>query len=453
MSNVIQGSSNPGVRALTHSKSHDEFVELCAVATTGELTEEEQERLNRHLATCPSCRELMQQYRQTVRRGMPAFAPKNFPEGLAQDSSWSEEQAEAALFARLDQEEKKPEEGCANPSATTDSGFALSSPTYAQAGDAIWRHVWLQYAAGVLLLVALGYSVYRVGLHRGSELSQLITPPPPQRTEELASQLSDAGHDRELVNAAHSERDRMIAELRRQLQRQTEEIARLTGVEAQLEADLKSGNADRQQLAKERSDLAQQLEQAQARVQGVGQKLESLTQESAEASARATRLEARVTELTQEIQQRDQNIERQQELLAHDRDIRDLIGARDLYIAEVYDVARTGATQKPYGRVFYTKGKSLIFYAYDLDQQSGFKNASTFQVWGRRGPDRQQAVNLGMFFQDDAAKKRWILKSNDPKTLAQIDAVFVTVEPKGGSHTPSGKQLLFAYLRIEPNHP
>ena len=46
--------------------------------------------------------------------------------------------------------------------------------------------------------------------------------------------------------------------------------------------------------------------------------------------------------------------ERQDELLSHDRDIRELMGARDLYIAEVYDIAGSGATQKPYGRVFYT---------------------------------------------------------------------------------------------------
>jgi anti-sigma-K factor RskA len=51
---------------------------------------------------------------------------------------------------------------------------------------------------------------------------------------------------------------------------------------------------------------------------------------------------------------------------------------------------------------------------------------------------RQQAVNLGIFYQDNSAKKRWILKSSDPKTLAQINAVFVTVEPNGGSHLPSG---------------
>jgi hypothetical protein len=102
--------------------------------------------------------------------------------------------------------------------------------------------------------------------------------------------------------------------------------------------------------------------------------------------------------------------------------------------------------------VFYTKGKSLIFYAYDLDQQTEVKS-STFQAWGRRGSDRQQALNLGVFYEDSALRKRWVLRFNDPKTLAQIDSVFVTIEPHGGSHKPTGKSLLFAYLRIDPNHP
>jgi hypothetical protein len=91
--------------------------------------------------------------------------------------------------------------------------------------------------------------------------------------------------------------------------------------------------------------------------------------------------------------------------------------------------------------------------AYDLDQQSELKRASTFQAWGRRGPDRQQAVNLGVFYEDNGTKKRWILKCDDPKTLTQIDAVFVTIEPNGGSYKPSSKPLLFAYLKVSPNHP
>lgn len=168
----------------------------------------------------------------------------------------------------------------------------------------------------------------------------------------------------------------------------------------------------------------------------------------------------KVSELTQLARDREQALDKQQaelvkqqELLDHDRDIRELMGARDLYIAEVHDISSNGRADKTYGRVFYTKGKSLIFYAYDLDAQPGVHDASSFQAWGRRGPDKEQTLNLGIFYEDNASKKRWVLKAEDPKTLSDIDAVFVTVEPSGGSHHPSGKQLLFAYLQISPNHP
>jgi hypothetical protein len=123
------------------------------------------------------------------------------------------------------------------------------------------------------------------------------------------------------------------------------------------------------------------------------------------------------------------------------------------FVETLHDfVDRTGKTQKPYGRVFYTKGKSLIFFAFDLDQAQR-KDANIFQAWGRRGSHRQQAFNLGIFYEDNASKKRWILKFDDPKMLAQIDAVFVTIEPKGGSQKPSTKPFLFAYLNADPNHP
>jgi hypothetical protein len=199
--------------------------------------------------------------------------------------------------------------------------------------------------------------------------------------------------------------------------------------------------------------LNQKLESAQAQTERLQDKLDSLEQQSSQDKQRATALQAKVSDLTHLLHDREAALDQQQELLAHDRDIRDLMGARDLYIAEVYDVERTGETKKPYGRVFYTKGKSLIFYAYDLDQQAGAKSASSFQAWGRRGPDRQQALNLGVFYADSSSTKRWVLRFDDPKALEQIDAVFVTVEPNGGSHKPSPKSLLFAYLRLDPNHP
>ena len=222
----------------------------------------------------------------------------------------------------------------------------------------------------------------------------------------------------------------------------------------QLESNLRAGDASRQDLSQQKSELAQKLESAQDNSNLLEQKLDSLAEQSAQDATRAKASEAKVNDLTRELQEQQAALDQRDELLSHDRDIRELMGARDLYIAEIYDVAGTGETKKPYGRVFYTRGKSLIFYAYDLDQQI---RTETRQHVSRRGaggvPDRQQAVNLGVFYEDNATKKRWILKCDDPKTLAQIDAVFVTIEPNGGSHKPSSKPLLFAYLKVNPNHP
>jgi hypothetical protein len=227
----------------------------------------------------------------------------------------------------------------------------------------------------------------------------------------------------------------------------------MQSAEARLENDLRSADANRQDLMRQRTDLAHKIEAAETDSRALQEKLDSNVQQSAQDGARAKASEGKVSELTRQLKDREAELVQQDELLAHDRDIRDLMGARDLYIAEVYDIAGSGETKKPYGRVFYTRGKSLIFYAYDLDQQAALKRANTFQAWGRRGPDRQTALNLGVFYEDNASRKRWILKCDDPKALEQIDAVFVTVEPNGGSHKPSSKSLLFAYLKVNPNHP
>jgi hypothetical protein len=315
------------------------------------------------------------------------------------------------------------------------------------------------YAAGVLLFITLGLSAYWVGVRHGTDVAK-STPPPsatqaqvaPQSPSSLEEQLSDAAHDREIARAQIAERDKALTDFRRQLQRQSTEITRMKDAQDRLETDLRSDQAGKQDLVQQRTELGQKLESAQAESQALQQQVAALSQQSTSETTQAKTLGAKVDDLTRLLQDRETALNQEDELLAHDRDIRELMGARNLYIAEVYDTDEKGATRRPYGRVFYTKEKSLIFYAYDLDQQSG-NPARTFQAWGRRGPDFKQAVSLGIFYEDNASKKRWILKSEDPKTLAQIDAVFVTVEPHGGSNKPTGKPLLFAYLRVNPNHP
>ena len=424
---------------------HDEFLELCALSTSGELTGEEQKRLQEHLAVCPSCREAMKQYEAVVAKTFLALAPE--PESSESDLPWSQEQAEAVFFERLTLEEKSGTDrgGTERNTSTNLVPFSVTQAT--------WRNLWMLYAAGILLFIALGFSAYQVGVYRSAKTTA-VTPLASQNdATALEQQVSDAGHEREVLRAQMMQREHVIADLRHQLELQSAEMSHMKISQDHLKNNLENGQADRRTLLQERSEATQRLDAAQAKTQGLQDRLDVLERQSSEDRQRATALEAKVTDLDRLLHDREVTIEQQEELLAHDRDIRDLMGARDLYVAEVYDVERTGETKKPYGRVFYTKGKSLIFYAYDLDQQAGVKNASSFQAWGRRGPDWQQVLNLGIFYVDNSSKKRWVLRFDDPKALAQIDAVFVTVEPNGGSRKPSKKPLLFTYLHIDANHP
>jgi hypothetical protein len=436
------------------SGPHDEFLELCAVSTSGQLNQEDHKRLREHLAVCPSCREALRQYESVIKEAIPNLAAEDASESDP-GPSWSQRRAEKVFFERLEQEEKRKRTRVEDRSDIPTSPRVLLpfSP------ESTWRHVWMLYAAGILLFVTLSFSAYWVGMRRGTEVAKVsvATPSvqnqvPLQSHASLEEELSDAAHEREIAHAQIAQRDKDLADLRRRLQQQSVHMTRMQEAQDRLESDQQSGEAGKQDLMQQRTELAQNLDVAQSNSQALQRKLDSLTQQSAQDAAHAKALEAKVNDLARVLEDRETAISQQEQLLSHDRDIRELMGARDLYIAEVYDVGDNGATKKPYGRVFYTKGKSLIFYAYDLDQE-GTKRASTFQAWGRRGPDRQQALNLGIFYEDNAFKKRWVLKLDDPKTLAQIDAVFVTVEPNGHSDKPSGKSLLFAYLRVDPNHP
>jgi hypothetical protein len=434
---------------------HEEFLELCAAATAGELNPGEQAKLDAHLAECAECRKAMREFEIASRHGMAALASELTPEDAETDRSWSVEKAEKAFFKRLDKEAGR------QPAATREEqGISPNrGRRFAYRPSQIrWREVWMPFAAAVLLALALSIAAYRTGIKRGTDVARSTPDPPKGSASSLEEQASDAGHERAQLLVKLAEDDRVISALRQQLSEQQKEVNTLKAA-ATIERPALNGQQPNQNFA-EAARREEELAAAQTKLQQLQKTVDTLSGEREMLTSRAAALQDKVSELTGLVRDRErerdeqrEEVAKQQELLEHDRDIRELMGARDLYVAEVHDVSTTGQTNKTYGRVFFTKGKRLVFYAYDLDAQPGVKNASTFQAWGRRGPDKQQVLNLGIFYEDNIGKKRWVLKTNDPKTLDDIDAVFVTVEPNGGSHHPSGKQLLFAYLRVNPNHP
>src|SRR6202161_940571 len=435
---------------------HDEFLELCAVSTSGELSEQERRTLDAHLAWCAECRQALREFEAAVDVGVPLLASK-LTAGLSVDPTEQFVPPRTKSKQPASLEPAPPPRNDANRPGVLpeviERGFAFAQGNAHGRTKVNWNYVWLPFAACILLTVALGIFAYRTGRSHSVASTQTISDAPDTRIEALEQQMSDAGHERDGLRTELAKRDRVISDLRHETQIQSASLDEMKSAQANLEESIQRDEGQKQESARDRSTLAQQRDAAQASLQKTQDQLASLERQRLQGESRADSLAAQVNDLHAQLRDREQTLSKQQDLLAHDRDVRELIGARDLYIAEIYNVAGDGVTQKPYGRVFYTKGKSLVFYAYDLDKEAGVRTASTFQAWGKLGPDRQQALNLGIFYEDNAAKKRWVLKFDDPKTLEQIDAVFVTVEPNGGSAKPSGSPLLFTYLKIGPNHP
>ena len=422
--------------------------DLCLDYLTGELPVEERSSFEAHLEDCSQCRENIEEYRTILRSGLPAIAGEVVDDLTAGSVPWSIEDGEKALYTAIETEAEtsSPFGGVEDQAKLTPRKISVAQ----LANFLLPSNLQTQLAIGacLILALALGISIYRIGLKRGREQSHAVMQ---VQSNDAAwrAQLENLAHERDQVEASLRERETVISGLRAQLKEQRKHEA----LEASLRFTSQEAQDQAQRISVQRDELARKLGEQQAAFATAQARVDALQQEGRNDALRVVNLENQIQQMSQVFKDKDGRIDEQQRMLAADRDIRDLIAARDLYIAEVYDVGGNGKRKKPYGRVFYTKGKSLIFYAYDLDQQPGLKNANAFQAWGLRGPDRSNALNLGVMYVDNSTNKRWVLRFDDPKALEEINAVFVTVEPNGGSRAPRGQQVLFAYLKEEPNHP
>ena len=160
---------------MSPTEPHDEFLELCAVSTSGQLTEEEQKRLQEHLAVCQSCREALRQYEAVVDQAIPAIAAnEELRECRIRLQLGRQEEAEKAFFKRLAQGEKR--EPSKFSSATNLPSVPHRLPPLSN--GVAWPQVWMLYAAGILLFLTLSFYAYRVGVHHATDIAKI---PPPRR--------------------------------------------------------------------------------------------------------------------------------------------------------------------------------------------------------------------------------------------------------------------------------
>ena len=418
---------------------HQTFKELCALAHGKMLSSAEQQELERHLQHCSSCRKIYAEYSLIGTEGMPLLAVHY---GQDQECErWDDRKARHRLFSRVRD--------------TAQYGSQLVKAT-------LPRFPWLDPAksraatAGIAacIMAALAVGAYHLGgLVREPGKPSLAVASVPVQDSTSKTKAAE-----ELLDTQAAEISRLQKQLSREEMELTKLRATVRAADDYSNALLASNSKNQEQfhiVSEQREKLSLQLRDTEQAYQNAQLELTAIRAEHDRVLLRATSLASRVDELTTAVHDQERKLSDDAQYLASDRDIRELMGARKLYIADVFDVDSRSRTRKPYGRVFYTQNKSLIFYAFDLDHEPGVKSASTFQVWGQRDESEQKShpMNLGILYMDSESNRRWVLRFDDPKQLAEIDAVFVTVEPRGGSQKPTGKPLLYALLRKEANHP
>jgi hypothetical protein len=314
------------------------------------------------------------------------------------------------------------------------------------------RYTPLASAAVVVCLMLMVVGAYHVG-RRGSSSTnpmvlsenriQQLTAEKNSLQDQVSAQTGQISH----LQQENSQNDQEAEKLKSALRTMTERVNDTAAAKYRTDEKMRD-------LSEQRDSLSVQLRELEQANQSIRAELASLRAERDKVLLRTVSLECKIDELTAATRDQDRKIKDDEQYLASDRDIRELMGARHLYIADVYDVDSRSRTRKSFGRIFYTQGKSLIFYAFDLDP--GMKNVNAFQVWGRKEMaqgTQGRPTSLGILYLDNESNHRWVMRFDDAKQLEEIDAVFVTIEPHGGSPKPTSKPFLYALLRNEVNHP
>jgi len=432
---------------------HQRFKELAALAQAGALTGLERREFKKHLRQCAACRHVYREFSLIHSEGM-AYLAEAGDQDLAVNL-WDPRSARNKVMENVREEDRKGPRP-----VEVDRTRGVNRLLWSRA--AATQGVTAAMAACLILAVTVG--AYQLGGR-----ARLAGQSSPATSDSVSEQSSKQIKSQSVVTQAEEARELLAAQSEQITHLQARisvEQQDMAGLRFQLRAaqDRSAGLAAATgkrdelflQVSEQRDQLASQLRDAEKSYELLRTELNDVRADHDRALLHTAALESKVEELSAAAHDQDRKLKDDEQYLASDRDIRELMGARKLYIADVFDVDSGSHTRKSFGRVFYTQNKSLIFYAFDLDHEPGIKSASAFQVWGQRDAElgeKPRPMNLGILYMDSESNRRWVLRLDDPKQLAEIDAVFVTVEPHGGSQKPTGKPFLYALLRKEANHP
>ena len=430
----------------TSSPNHpgkDWYEELCALAAIGDLSSSEFEELRRHLAECGDCQQLYADFRRVSAGDLGLVA------ALKQSEHAGDETAalvdESGVLDRL--LDRATRERANRGAVSTAPAAAPEAQSMRErfARLTIWlRRPALSYGSlGLILCAVAALGAYRLReaqlaptLHGlNNEVSEWKS-----RANAIAALEKSASQS---LQQAEAERER----LRKSLAEAEAKYAALEGQQRSLEAELAGERAQLDQKGQELEDARSGVEEKDKEIGQLEARIQAAVRRTEEQQSIAADLQNRL----QYMQQQALNAPEGQGF--GDAEAKELFGARDLHIVDVWDVDSNGATKRTYGRVYYVEKRLLMFYAFDLQKNGRNRGPASFQAWGYRQSNERKPESLGLFSMDDPSVNRWVLKVNNPRVLEHVDAVFVTAEGPNGSPSPRGRKVLYANLAGPANHP
>jgi len=401
---------------------HSYYEELTALSAAGELSESEYAELRQHLATCVECRETERTFRDLVCSGLPLV------------------RTDFSFF--LDKMKFRPQPGVRTRflARARHEGVRFSSNVERQ------KPAWsprLAYATGagfVLAAVIMVALLYKPSIFRR------------QYEAETQQQVERLTRENASLSSRLALREQDVHRQQEQIQGLQNQIRSVTQSAAVYRQESEQKSIRIGQSTSQTAQLAQELQNREKQLAQASDELARINELHATDQASLVAQQFRINEISDQLRIANATLDMERQLVAAGRDIRELLVSRQLHVVDVRDTDANGKPKPAFARVFLTEGKSLMFYAFDMNEGRPTSTQARFQVWGEQLTRDHSVRRLGVLYADDKAQKRWALKVEDPKLLSEINSVFVTVAAPGAGDRPSGQRLLYAYLG-DPNHP
>jgi hypothetical protein len=399
----------------TRVPEHEEYESLCALAAGGLLDGDEFIQFQTHMGECSECRADYHQLSGLITRDLPQ-GQGNMRQKLAtmraKPLPYSRQRflrharAEGVVFSR---EVETP---------TRSVRWYLSPVTLAP--------------VAALVVFAIGLTIYHF-----REMPDTLWARDPAAAQQIAALKQQ--------NSALSSSLSRLSETLAAGQREIQNLRTQLGSVAATADKLRKGQGEAEQFSSRNAQLLDEARNQEKLLADARDEAARINQMRVNDEASLAEQQTRITELSNKLRIASATLDMERQLAASGNDLRELMASRQLHVIDIRDTDANGNLSAAFGRVFLTEGKSLTFYAFDLNQDTVLSAKRGFQVWAAPGSG-DAAHSLGFLHVDARGQGRWVLRVDKPEMVKEIKSVYVTVEPAAGGKRPSGQKMLYAYL-------